>query len=260
MDGFGIRPAMWEMGQRLADGGYLVLLPNLITASGIIRDDPSKVLADPKLREELMKSVVSLDRERKLSDAGASSYFCHPFLRSRVDGSGPQVMHGRQCFVDRRRRVPRSICAVASFHAEIGHRSTRQPPSLLRNITAASMSPVPSRTRHSREQKNRLEQLWRKQGWTIGETYPALVHALAVPDVPVFDSDAAERHWAVCLNSFTRRLLVSSGHDFYPGIRDRLSTGSERAFGTTSARSVPAEGILARAPGRAERRRCGSRQ
>src|ERR1700758_3451165 len=26
MDGFGIRPAMWEMGQRLADGGYVVLL------------------------------------------------------------------------------------------------------------------------------------------------------------------------------------------------------------------------------------------
>ena len=29
MDGFGIRPAMWEMGQRLADGGYVVLLPDL---------------------------------------------------------------------------------------------------------------------------------------------------------------------------------------------------------------------------------------
>ena len=29
MDGLGIRPVMWEMGQRLADGGYLVLLPDL---------------------------------------------------------------------------------------------------------------------------------------------------------------------------------------------------------------------------------------
>jgi carboxymethylenebutenolidase len=27
MDGFGIRPAMWEMGQLLADGGYVVSLP-----------------------------------------------------------------------------------------------------------------------------------------------------------------------------------------------------------------------------------------
>jgi len=29
MDGFGIRPVMREMAQRLADGGYLVLLPDL---------------------------------------------------------------------------------------------------------------------------------------------------------------------------------------------------------------------------------------
>jgi carboxymethylenebutenolidase len=66
MDGFGIRPAMREMGQRLADGGYLVLLPDLYYRLGnypaLI---PTKVLADPKLWEELMKFVASLDRERK---------------------------------------------------------------------------------------------------------------------------------------------------------------------------------------------------
>lgn len=27
MDGLGIHPALWDMGQRLADAGYLVLLP-----------------------------------------------------------------------------------------------------------------------------------------------------------------------------------------------------------------------------------------
>jgi carboxymethylenebutenolidase len=34
MDGLGIRPVMWEMGQRLADGGYLVLLPDLYYRRG----------------------------------------------------------------------------------------------------------------------------------------------------------------------------------------------------------------------------------
>ena len=29
MDGLGIRPVIWEMGQRLADAGYLVLQPDL---------------------------------------------------------------------------------------------------------------------------------------------------------------------------------------------------------------------------------------
>ena len=38
MDGLGIRPVMWEMGQRLADGGYLVLLPDLYHLSGLTRE------------------------------------------------------------------------------------------------------------------------------------------------------------------------------------------------------------------------------
>ena len=72
MDGLGIRPVMWEMGQRLADGGYLVLLPDLYYRRGsyppII---PAQVLADPAARAELMKIVTGLDRDRKISDAAA---------------------------------------------------------------------------------------------------------------------------------------------------------------------------------------------
>src|SRR5882672_11773486 len=72
MDGLGIRPVMWEMGQRLADGGYFVLLPDLYYRLGSYPPkNPSQVLADPKLMEELMKSVNSLDRDRKISDASA---------------------------------------------------------------------------------------------------------------------------------------------------------------------------------------------
>jgi carboxymethylenebutenolidase len=53
MDGFGIRPVVWEMGQRLADGGYLVLLPDLYYRLGSYPPmNPSRVLSDPKLREE----------------------------------------------------------------------------------------------------------------------------------------------------------------------------------------------------------------
>ena len=34
MDGLGIRPTLFEMGQRLADGGYVVLLPDLFYRAG----------------------------------------------------------------------------------------------------------------------------------------------------------------------------------------------------------------------------------
>jgi dienelactone hydrolase len=36
MDGLGIRPVLWEMGQRLADAGYAVLLPDAYTGSAPI--------------------------------------------------------------------------------------------------------------------------------------------------------------------------------------------------------------------------------
>jgi hypothetical protein len=36
MGGLGIRPVMWKMGQRLADGGYLVPCPTFIIALGAI--------------------------------------------------------------------------------------------------------------------------------------------------------------------------------------------------------------------------------
>jgi carboxymethylenebutenolidase len=35
MDGLAIRPMLWEMCQRVADGGYLVLLPDLFYRSGL---------------------------------------------------------------------------------------------------------------------------------------------------------------------------------------------------------------------------------
>jgi carboxymethylenebutenolidase len=84
---------MWEMGQRLADGGYLVLLPDLYYRLGSYPPkNPAQVLADPKSMQELMKMVTSLDRDRKASDAGAFIGFLSSRPRSRVIGSVPQAI------------------------------------------------------------------------------------------------------------------------------------------------------------------------
>jgi hypothetical protein len=42
--------------------------------------------------EELMKFVTSLDRDRKVSDAGAFIEFLSPDPRSKVIDSGPQAI------------------------------------------------------------------------------------------------------------------------------------------------------------------------
>src|SRR5271167_4265151 len=85
MDGFGIRPTMWEMGQRLADGGYLVLLPDLYYRIGSYPAMvPSEVVADAKSMEEFRRLVSGLDRDQKVADADAFV----EFLTARSDVKG----------------------------------------------------------------------------------------------------------------------------------------------------------------------------
>ena len=163
MDGLGIRPAMWEMGQRLADDGYLVLLPDLYYRLGSYPPkNPSQVLADPKLLEELMKSVTSLDRDRKISDAAAFI----EFLSSRPEVKGDRFGATGYCMggnasLTAAGAFPDRFAAVASFHG--GNLATDQPDSphlFVKNITGrvyvagaiedASLSPKNRRTASKR--------------------------------------------------------------------------------------------------------------
>ena len=76
---------MWEMGQRLADAGYLVLQPDLYYRFGSYPPKvPSEVLSNQASMAGLMKWVNSLDRDRKVSD---SSAFIE-YLASRPDVKG----------------------------------------------------------------------------------------------------------------------------------------------------------------------------
>jgi len=176
MDGLGIRPVMWEMGQRLADGGYLVLLPDLYYRLGSYPPMvPTEVLADPKRREELMRFLSSLDRDRKTADAGAFI----EFLSSRADVKGDRFGATGYCLggntsLTAAGAFPDRFAAAASFHG--GHLATDKPDSphlFLRNMRgrvyvagAVEDSSFPD------EQKNRLEQALTEAGVDhLVETY-----------------------------------------------------------------------------------------
>jgi carboxymethylenebutenolidase len=206
MDGLGIRPVMREMGQRLADGGYLVLLPDLYyRVGGYPPMIPAEVLADPKLREQLMKFVSSLDRDRKIADAGAFV----EYLASLPDVKGDRFgatgyCMGGNCSLTAAGAFPDRFAAVASFHG--GNLATDQPDSphlFVKNITGRVYAAGAMEDAHfPEEQKNRLEKALTEAGVDhLIETYPAF-HGFAVPDVPAFDPAAAERHWAALFKLF----------------------------------------------------------
>src|SRR5215471_18239933 len=58
MDGFGIRPGLREMAQRIASNGYSVLLPNMYYRAGEQPPiNPSTALTDPAQQKHLMELV-----------------------------------------------------------------------------------------------------------------------------------------------------------------------------------------------------------
>ena len=97
---------------------------------------------------------------------------------------------------------PERFALVASFHG--GNLASDQPESphlFLKNITgrvyvagASEDSSFPD------EQKVRLEQaLTNARVKHLVETYPGALHGFAVPDMPVYNHNAAERHWETLL-------------------------------------------------------------
>lgn len=209
MDGLGIRPVMWEMGQRLADGGYLVLLPDLYYRIGPYPPRiPSQIFADPKLREELMKSVGSLNRERKISDTAAFIEFLssRPDVKGRRYGATGYCMGGHSS-VTAAGAFPDRFAAVASFHG--GNLATDQPDSphlFIKNFTGhVYVAGAVEDASFPQEQQNRLEQALTEAGVDhLIEIYPGALHGFAISDFPVFDPAAAERHWAALFRIFSK--------------------------------------------------------
>src|SRR6185437_10854100 len=57
MDGIGIRPALFDMGERMASAGYFVMLPDLFYRIGPTSFDAKTLFTDPVSREYFMKQV-----------------------------------------------------------------------------------------------------------------------------------------------------------------------------------------------------------
>jgi carboxymethylenebutenolidase len=205
---------MWEMGQRLADGGYAVLQPDLYYRLGSYPPKvPSEVLGNPQAMQELMKWVNSLDRDRKVSDSGAFLDFlaARPEVKGKRFGATGYCMGGNTSLTAAG-AFPDRFAAVASFHG--GHLATDKPDSphrFVKNITGhVYVAGAIEDASFPDEQKQRLEQaLTEAEVAHVVETYAGARHGFAVPDVPVFDRGAAERHWTALFSLFAETLATA---------------------------------------------------
>jgi len=211
MDGIGIRPAMLELGERLATYGYYVLLPDLFYRSGPYEPmDPHTVFSDPEKRKVLFEKFFGPATPANImSDTRAFLEYLasQPQVKPGGIGTTGYCMGGLMSLTAAG-TYPAQIVATASYHG--GRLATDAPdsPHLLAPKMRARVYIAGAIEDQSfpDDMKQQLEQAFTDAGvdHTI-ETYPAR-HGWVLRDTPVYDAAAAERHWQSMTALFNAKL------------------------------------------------------
>ena len=200
MDGLAIRPAMLELGERLATLGYFVLLPDLFYRSGPYEPmDPHTVFSDPQKRKVLMeKFFAPATPANIMSDTRAFLTYlaAQPQVMPGGIGTTGYCMGGLMSLTAAG-TYPDQIVAAASYHGGRLASDAPDSPHLLAPKMRARIYVAGAIEDQSfpDDMKERLERALTEAGvdHTI-ETYQAK-HGWVFRDTPVYDAAAAERHW-----------------------------------------------------------------
>lgn len=212
MDGRGIRPALFEMGQRLANAGYYVLLPDLFYRAGPYEAPGPRVFSeDPEARKQwFTKYIASANYANVRSDNEA--FFA--FLSNQREVNGLLVGTTGYCMggglsLAAAAQFPGRVAAAASYHG--GNLATDAPDSphrLADQIRArVYVAGAVEDASFDDAQKQRLEEaLSRANVDHLIETYPGARHGWVPPDSAVHQAEGAERHWRTLIALFDAKL------------------------------------------------------
>jgi carboxymethylenebutenolidase len=211
MDGVGIRPAMLDIGERLAPHGYYVLLPDLFYRSGPYEPmNPHALFSDPAQRKLLMeKFVAPASPANIMSDTRAFLDYlaAQPDVTPGGIGTTGYCMGGLMSLTAAG-TYPDRILATASYHG--GRLATDAPDSA--HLLAPKIKSRVYIAGAIEDQafpdamKERLEEALTSAGVDHKiETYQAR-HGWVFRDTPVYDAAASERHWQSMLALFAATL------------------------------------------------------
>jgi carboxymethylenebutenolidase len=211
MDGLAIRPAMLQIGERLATHGYFVLLPDLFYRAGPYEPmEPKAVFADPEKRKLLMeKYFAAATPANIMADMPAFLNYlaAQPDVKQGPVGITGYCMGGRLALIAAG-TFPERIAAAASYHggrlagddADSPHRLAPRMQARVYVAGAIEDQSFPD------DMKQRLEKALTDAGVDHRiETYPAK-HGWVFSDFPVYDAAAAERHWQTLIALLDSRL------------------------------------------------------
>lgn len=209
MDAFGIRPALLQVGERLAGGGYVVLVPDLFYRYGAYGPlDPKEAFAGD-FRAMVGPLMATTDNAKAAQDTEALL----AYLATRGDVTGKVgtvgFCMGGGMGIAAAGTYPDRIAAAISFHG--GRLATDDPTSphlLAPKIRAELYVAVADNDRsYPPEMVERFRKALDDAGVRYRcEVYRGASHGWMKPDFPVYDKAAAERGWSEMFALFDRVL------------------------------------------------------
>jgi carboxymethylenebutenolidase len=206
-DIFGLRPAMRQMGKRLAESGYAVLVVNPFYR---VQKAPTAAKGAATEIKSLMPLAQGLNETTHITDARAFISWLdqQPSVnRNRKVGTQGYCMGGPIAFRTAA-AVPERVGAVASFHG--GGLATQNPnsPHLQVAKTKAQLlvAIAENDDQRSPNDKNVLRETFEKAGLAAEiEVYKG-AHGWCPPDSSVYNEPEAERAWSRLLALYAKAL------------------------------------------------------
>lgn len=210
-DAGGLRETFDEMGAKLADLGYVALVPDIYYRAGEWAPfSMETVFSDEKERARLFGLMSALTNERIVSDAGAYAAFLldRPEVAGAAIGTTGYCLGGRMSLVAAG-GLGATIGAAASFHGgRLAVEDDPTSPHLAADRIAAAVYVAGAQEDNSftKEQADMLDHALTEAGIDHTVEFYDAHHGFAVPDNNTYDADAAARHWAALERLYGDRL------------------------------------------------------
>lgn len=200
MDAPAIRPALFDMGQRLADAGYYVLLPDMFWRVGPYEPiDLKGITTDEQRRAVFGPLMGSTNPEKQMRDTRAFLDFLDKQPQAKADKVGATgYCMGGGIALRAAGTFPDRIAAAAAFHP--GNLATDAEESVHRLAPKMKAKVLVAGADEDRsfpvEQKDKLAAAFAEAGVDAKVSiWPGVRHGWVPTDTPVHDRDGAERHW-----------------------------------------------------------------
>jgi carboxymethylenebutenolidase len=208
MDAPAIRPAMFEMGERLAQAGYYVLLPDMFWRAGPY--PPLDIVkarnGDPEMGALFAKLRASTDPARAMADTGVYLDWLKTQPKAKADKVGVTgYCMGGGIALRATGTFPDRIAVAASFHGGNMATDAEDSPHLLAPAMKAKIliAGADEDGSFDEAQCERLDAALKAAGLDAEVSiWKGARHGWVPTDMPVYNPEAAERHWVELLKLF----------------------------------------------------------